>query len=156
MLTPLDMARRVLEELGDAATVHVSPALQASLQLPSTVELVTDLAAPVDLALIGAERVDADGGVVGDPVPAHARRVVAVLSSTSPGVLGARGAEAPPGPRADRIVTPLAVVDRVPEGLRVREVAEGISAADVQRGSDAVLLAGPDLAVIGAAPRPND
>ena len=42
----------------------------------------------------------------------------------------------------DRIYTDLAVIDVVPEGLRVRELVEGISFDDLQRVTGAPLLAG--------------
>jgi len=159
MLTPADMARRVLEELGDAATVHVSPALRASLSVPSTVELVTDLDAPVDLALVAALRVGTDGSLQGDPVPPHARRVVAVITAPDRGALvrGPAMAEAAASsPPTARVLTPLAVLDLGPDGFRVREVAGGVSAADVQRWAEPRLLAGPDLAVIGSPADPTD
>jgi 3-oxoacid CoA-transferase subunit B len=48
----------------------------------------------------------------------------------------------------DRIITDLAVIDVTPEGLVLREVAKGISAADVQAKTEAPLLASSDLKVI--------
>ena len=50
-----------------------------------------------------------------------------------------------PGVRAQRILCELGVIDVTADGLIVREVAPGVSAADLQRTTDVVLLAGPDL-----------
>jgi 3-oxoacid CoA-transferase subunit B len=44
-----------------------------------------------------------------------------------------------------KIITDLAVIDVTPEGLLLREVAEGISAADVQDKTGCALLASPDM-----------
>jgi acyl CoA:acetate/3-ketoacid CoA transferase beta subunit len=40
------------------------------------------------------------------------------------------------------------VIDVTPEGLLLRELAAGLSAADVQAKTEAPLLAAPDLRVI--------
>jgi 3-oxoacid CoA-transferase subunit B len=47
-----------------------------------------------------------------------------------------------------RIITELAVIDVTPEGLVLREVARGLSAADVQAKTEAALLAASDLRII--------
>jgi 3-oxoacid CoA-transferase subunit B len=47
-----------------------------------------------------------------------------------------------------RIITELAVIDVTPDGLLLREVARGLSAADVQAKTEAALLAASDLRVI--------
>ena len=48
----------------------------------------------------------------------------------------------------NRIITDLAVIDVTPDGLVLREVAKGLSAADVQAKTEAPLLATADLKVI--------
>jgi 3-oxoacid CoA-transferase subunit B len=48
----------------------------------------------------------------------------------------------------DRIITELAVIDVTDQGLVLREVAKGLSAADVQAKTEAPLLASSDLKVI--------
>ena len=55
------------------------------------------------------------------------------------------------GPRAERIISALAVIDVTQDGLVVREIAPGISAREVQQASGATLLAEPGLAEIGPA-----
>ncbi|MCC7540299.1 MAG: CoA transferase subunit B [Deltaproteobacteria bacterium] len=50
-----------------------------------------------------------------------------------------------------RIITDLAVIDVTPDGLLLREVAPGHSAADVQKLTEPTLLVAPDLSEIGAA-----
>jgi hypothetical protein len=44
-----------------------------------------------------------------------------------------------------RLICPFAVFDFTREGLRVREIRQGLTAADLQRRLDAPLWAGPDL-----------
>ena len=44
-----------------------------------------------------------------------------------------------------RLVCPFAVFDFTRKGLRVREIAQGLTAADLQAQLDAPLWAGPDL-----------
>ena len=48
----------------------------------------------------------------------------------------------------NRIITDLAVIDVTSDGLILREVAEGVSAKDVQLKTEAPLLAAPDLKLI--------
>jgi len=52
-------------------------------------------------------------------------------------------------PRVTRLICPLGVFDFAPEGLRVREVRHGLTAADLQRKLGTVLWAGPDLKELG-------
>ena len=47
-----------------------------------------------------------------------------------------------------RVITELAVIDVTPNGLVLREVAQGLSAADVQAKTEAPLFAAADLRVI--------
>ena len=44
-----------------------------------------------------------------------------------------------------RIICPVAVFDFAPEGVRIREIAHGLTAADIQRALGIPLFAGPDL-----------
>ena len=44
-----------------------------------------------------------------------------------------------------RVVCPIAVFDFVPEGLRVREIRRGLTAADLQQKLSTTLWSGPDL-----------
>ncbi len=48
-------------------------------------------------------------------------------------------------PRVTRLICPVAVLDFIPEGVRVREIRQGLTAADIQKSLDAPLWAGPDL-----------
>lgn len=54
------------------------------------------------------------------------------------------------GPKVNRWITPLAVLDPHGETLRVREVAPGTSATDVQALLGSALVVGPDLAPMNA------
>ena len=50
--------------------------------------------------------------------------------------------------KANQVFTPLAIFDVTPEGLVMREVAQGVSALDVQLQSATPLLAADDLKVV--------
>lgn len=73
----------------------------------------------------------------------HARVVARVrLAGGAPVVVASLPA---PGPRAQRILSELGVLDVTAHGLRVREVARGVSARDIQRRLAVELSVGPDL-----------
>jgi hypothetical protein len=52
-------------------------------------------------------------------------------------------------PRIARLICPVGVFDFTGDGLRVREVRHGLTAADLQRKLDIPLWAGPDLEELG-------
>ena len=45
----------------------------------------------------------------------------------------------------NRIITELAVIDVTPEGLRLKEIAPGVTAEEVQAATEARLLAGGEV-----------
>lgn len=51
--------------------------------------------------------------------------------------------------RLARLICPVAVFDFIPEGVRVREVRHGLTAADLQEQIRTTLYAGPDLKELG-------
>ncbi len=80
-----------------------------------------------------------------DGPPASAKRVIA-LSTVALGKLGAvvqSALDAKMG--VTRLISPVAVLDFTPEGIRVRELGPALTAADIQKNLDAPLYAGPDL-----------
>ena len=48
-----------------------------------------------------------------------------------------------------RLICPIAVLDFTPDGLRVREIKHGLTAADLQGALDVTLWSGPDLKELG-------
>lgn len=53
------------------------------------------------------------------------------------------------GSQLTRLVCPVAVFDFIPEGLRIREIRHGLTAADLQRHIPVKLWSGPDLKELG-------
>ena len=59
------------------------------------------------------------------------------------------GSAGPDGVAVSRLICPVAVFDFTPEGLRVRELKHGLTAADLQRQLPVRLWSGPDLKELG-------
>jgi acyl CoA:acetate/3-ketoacid CoA transferase beta subunit len=59
------------------------------------------------------------------------------------------GPESKTGIQITRLICPVAVFDFTEEGIRVREVRHGLTAADLQEKLDTTLWAGPDLKELG-------
>jgi acyl CoA:acetate/3-ketoacid CoA transferase beta subunit len=53
------------------------------------------------------------------------------------------------GVQITRLICPVAVFDFIPDGIRVREVRHGLTAADLQKNLSTRLWAGPDLKELG-------
>jgi hypothetical protein len=53
------------------------------------------------------------------------------------------------GLRITRLICPIAVFDFTPDGVRVREVRHGLTAADLQKRLSTTLWSGPDLKELG-------
>ena len=56
----------------------------------------------------------------------------------------------PGGVHVSRLICPVAVFDFTPEGLRVREIKHGLTAADLQKQLPIRLWSGPDLKELGS------
>jgi len=94
--------------------------------------------------------VDARELASGTPSKIGVCRIVALSDaapSELPGLLRAADASSV---AVARMICPFGVFDFVREGLRVREVRRGLTAADLQNVLDTPLWAGPDLKEMGA------
>ena len=117
----------------------------------------------IDLSVLGAMEVDEEGSIANWMIPgkmvkgmggamdlvASARRVVVAMEHTTREgqvkilkkcTLPLTGARV-----VDTIVTQLAYIRVTPAGLVIEEIAPGLSVEDVQRATEAKLVASPDL-----------
>jgi acyl CoA:acetate/3-ketoacid CoA transferase beta subunit len=154
MLTREQIAKRAARELQNGASVHLDPSWAALVRaaLPAGVSVKEAAAseAPVDVAIVAATTVTVLGELGGTTFTGAANKVVAILEKHQgdDGSHHVLKAGEPGALKAQLVITNLAVFDVTGDGLVMHEVAQGVSALDVQLKSDADLLAADDLRVI--------
>jgi hypothetical protein len=106
--------------------------------------------APTEIAFIEVSAVSPQGRAATNADPSALDCPVVGLSHTTVEQLGSlvcpRGDT---GVQIRRLICPFAVFDFSPEGVRVREVRHGLTAADLQEKLSTTLWSGPDLKELG-------
>ena len=89
------------------------------------------------------------GAAPADP-PSPAARVVALSTEGLEGLASVVRSVQGSKPRIARLICPVAVLDFTTEGIRVREIRHGLTAADLQGKLSTTLWSGPDLKELGS------
>jgi hypothetical protein len=101
---------------------------------------------PVELAFVEVSSVSPQGRATTDAsASALGCPVVGLSASTLEQLASLVGPPSAEGVQITRLICPVAVFDFTPQGIRVREVGHGLTAATLQRHLPAPLWSGPDL-----------
>ena len=105
---------------------------------------------PTEIAFVEVSAVSPQGRASTDADPSGLGCPVVGLSTSGLDDLGALlGAPSETGIQISRLICPVAVFDFNEDGVQVREVRHGLTAADLQERFDVTLWAGPDLKELG-------
>jgi len=105
---------------------------------------------PAEIAFVEVSAVSPQGQAITDADLSELNCPVVGLSAATLEDLGELvGAESETGIHITRLICPVAVFDFTSEGVRVREVRHGLTAADLQQRLSTTLWAGPDLKELG-------
>jgi hypothetical protein len=106
---------------------------------------------PAEIAFLEVHAVTTRGRAAKDGVPPDLSCPLVGLSHSTLDELGSLfGAEVEGGVQLSRLICPIAVFDFGPNGVRVREVRHGLTAADLQERLVTPLYCGPDLKELGS------
>jgi len=106
---------------------------------------------PAEIAFVEVRAVTTRGRAATDAVPSDLSCPVVGLSlSTLDELSSLFSTEVEGGVQLSRLICPVAVFDFGPNGVRVREVRHGLTAADLQQRLATPLCCGPDLKELGS------
>jgi len=141
---------RAAEECESKRGVWFGDGLPQALRIAIDLHSEGALLKPAEIAFVEVSAVSPEGFAVADADPSELNCPVVGLSQSSFDQLGSlvcvRGDV---GIQITRLICPFAVFDFSAQGLRVREVRHGLTAADLQAKLSTKLWAGPDLKELG-------
>jgi acyl CoA:acetate/3-ketoacid CoA transferase beta subunit len=147
MLTREQIAARVARELPDGASVSLDPtwAEEIKAKLPAGVRVKEPAEGEVEVAVVAPASITVAGEFAGDVRAAKTVFVIIAQHRSADGVSRVTKPDPSLPNKAQRVLSNLALFDVTPEGLVMREVAQGVSALEVQLESDSPLLASDEL-----------
>jgi len=105
---------------------------------------------PLEIAFVEVNAVSPQGWATTDADPCTVACPVVGLSTSTLDDLGSLvKPQGDTGLRITRLICPIAVFDFTPDGVRIREVLHGLTAADLQDRLSTTLWSGPDLKELG-------
>jgi acyl CoA:acetate/3-ketoacid CoA transferase beta subunit len=105
---------------------------------------------PPEIAFVEVSAVSPEGCATTDADPSAVTcPVVGLSTSTLDDLSSLVQPNVKTGPHITRLICPVAVFDFTPEGIQVREVRHGLTAADLQQKLPTTLWSGPDLKELG-------
>jgi acyl CoA:acetate/3-ketoacid CoA transferase beta subunit len=106
---------------------------------------------PAEIAFVEVRGVSPHGRATTDADTSELRCPVVGLSTSTLHELGSLvRPQGEPGIQITRLICPVAVFDFSSDGIRVREVRHGLTAADLQRELSSTLWCGSDLKELGS------
>jgi hypothetical protein len=105
---------------------------------------------PAEIAFVEVSAVSPQGfATTNADFSAVACPVVGLSTSTLDDLRSLVRPQGDTGLRITRLICPVAVLDFTPDGIQVREVRHGLTAADLQQRLSTTLWSGPDLKELG-------
>lgn len=137
---------RAAEECESQQTVWLGPGLPQALK--DSIER-PERETPAEIAFLEIKSASPNGATVVVTAPPVGCRVVGLSSAKFEELDTLIQAQDSTECSIDRLICPFALFDFGPNGLIVREIRHGLTAADLQQKLDAPLWAGPDLKELG-------
>lgn len=143
------LLRRAAREAETETSLWLGEGLPARLQSEHGIK--TRDAGPVSLAFVEVRSVSGTGAAEADPPPFPADRVIGLshCELSALGELLRAKTDASDTVQLSRLICPFAVIDFTAQGPLLREIRQGLTAADVQAELDMPLWSGPDLCELG-------
>jgi hypothetical protein len=106
---------------------------------------------PIELAFVEVSAVSPQGRASAPgALPTSTCRVIGLSTTGLEGLSSLIRSTGVSGVEVGRLICPVAVFDFMHDGIRVREIRHGLTAADLQRRLPVRLWSGPDLKELGA------
>jgi len=141
---------RAARECESQESIWFGDGLPQALRIAIEARPKTSAQRPVEIAFVEVRGVSPEGRASTDADPSALHCPVIGLSASTLAELGSLvRPQGEPLVQITRLICPFAVLDFSADGIRVREVLHGLTAADLQRELSTTLWSGPDLKELG-------